>query len=97
MLLKTAKAPQVWESEEAFHVEGPEDDSDDEEMSFIIKRFQYLAKKNKRLSGRSSGFRGSSSIENEDGQKGCFNYKKRGHFIIDCPEVQKDKSKKGGF
>ncbi|KAI5420963.1 hypothetical protein KIW84_044710 [Lathyrus oleraceus] len=35
---KTAKAPQVWEFDEASHVEGSKDDSDDEEMTFIIKR-----------------------------------------------------------
>ncbi|KAI5415471.1 hypothetical protein KIW84_040776 [Lathyrus oleraceus] len=60
---KTAKAPQVWESDEAFFI----------------------------------GFRGSSSIEKKDDNKGCFNCKKSSHFIVDCPEVQKDKSKKGSF
>ncbi|KAI5411334.1 hypothetical protein KIW84_056432 [Lathyrus oleraceus] len=80
---KFANAPQVWESEEASHVEGSEEDSNDVEMDFIIKRFQYLAKKNKRFFGRSSGFRGSSSREKKDDQKGCFNCKKPDHFIAD--------------
>ncbi|KAI5417687.1 hypothetical protein KIW84_042340 [Lathyrus oleraceus] len=94
---KDAKASHVWESEEASHVEGFEDDLDDKEMTFIIKRFYYLAKKNKRFSGRSSGFRGSSFRENKDGHKGCFNYKNSDHFIIECPELQKDKLKKRIF
>lgn len=46
---KTIKASQVWEFEEAYLVEGSEDDSDDEEMAFIIKMFQYMAVKNKIL------------------------------------------------
>lgn len=79
------------ESEEVYHVEGSEDDSYDEEMAFIFKRFKYLAKKNKIFYGRSSGFRGSISKEKKADYKWCFNYKKPGHFIVDCPEVQKDK------
>lgn len=94
---KYSKATQVQESKEASHVEGSEDDSDNEDMAFIIKRFQYLAKKNKRFYGKTSVFRGSSSKEKKDDQKGCFNYKKHGHFIADCPEVQKNKSKKGSY
>ena len=56
---KTAKAPQVWEYEETSHAEDSKDDTNDEEMAFIIKIFQHLVRKNKRFSGRSSGFRGS--------------------------------------
>jgi len=29
----------------------------------------------------------------KEDQKGCFNCKKLGHFIIDCPDLQKEKSK----
>ncbi|KAI5417558.1 hypothetical protein KIW84_042242 [Lathyrus oleraceus] len=94
---KVSKAPKVWESEEASHVEGSEDYSDDKEMAFIIKRFHYMAKKNNRFSGRSSGFRGSGSREKKEDKKGFFNYKKHGHFIAEYPELQKDKSKKGSF
>lgn len=54
---KYSKASQVRESEEVSHVKDSEGDSDDEEMTFIIKRFQYLAKNNKRLSSISSGIR----------------------------------------
>ncbi|XP_050897907.1 uncharacterized protein LOC127104796 [Lathyrus oleraceus] len=95
--LITAKVSQVWESEEAYHVEGSKDDSDDEEITFITKRFQYLAKKNKRLFGRSSGFKGFSSREKKDDHKGCFNCKKPSNFIAKCPELQNEKSKKGNF
>ena len=35
---------------------------------------------------------GYKSFKKED-QKGCFNYKKPGHFIVDCPNLQKKKSK----
>lgn len=94
---KPVKAHKIWNSKEASQSEGSEEDSNDEEITFIIKRFQYLAKKNKRFSSRSSCFRGSSSRDKNDDQKGCFNCKKSGHFIVDCPELQKDKSKNGSF
>ncbi|KAI5389784.1 hypothetical protein KIW84_075186 [Lathyrus oleraceus] len=53
--------------------------------------------KKKKFSGRSSGFRGSSSRDNKDDQKGCFKCKKSDHFIVECPEQQKDKEKKRSF
>lgn len=49
---KSVKSPKVLESEEVAHVEVSEEDSDDEEMDFIIKRFHYMAKKNKIFSGK---------------------------------------------
>ncbi|KAI5441642.1 hypothetical protein KIW84_010917 [Lathyrus oleraceus] len=75
-------------SKESTHAGTSENDSDDEEMSFIVKRFMYLAKKNKRFYGRSNDFRGSSSRKKKDDHKGCFNCKKLDHFIVDCLEVQ---------
>lgn len=66
-------------------------------MTFLIKRFHYLSKKNRRPSGRSSGFRGSSLRDKKGDQKGCFNCKKPGYFIADCPELQKDSLKKGSY
>ena len=39
----------------------------------------------------SRGSRHKSSRKEE--HKGCFNCKKTGHFIADCPDLQKEKSK----
>jgi len=38
---------------------------------------------------RRSGYK---SFKKED-QKGCFNCKKPRHFIVDCPDLHKEKSK----
>ncbi|KAI5397730.1 hypothetical protein KIW84_063520 [Lathyrus oleraceus] len=83
--------------EENSHAEDFEGNSDDEEITFIIKRFQNLARKNKRFSSESSGFRGSGFREKKDDHKVFFNCKKPSHFIIECPGLQKDKPKKGSF
>ena len=53
-----------------------------------MKTLKYLAKKNKRF--LSSGSSHKSSRKEE---KGCFNCKKTGHFIAECPNLQKEKSK----
>ena len=37
--------------------------------------------------------RGGYKSSKKEDQKGCFNYKKPGHFIADCPDLQKEKSK----
>jgi len=58
-------------------------------MVMLTNRLQYLARKNIKFLGRSSGHKGSR----KEDQKGCFNYKKLGHFIVDCLDLQKDKSK----
>jgi len=55
----------------------------------LSNRLQYLAKKNKKFLSRRSGYQGSR----KEDQKGCFNCKKPGHFIVDCPDLQKEKSK----
>jgi len=54
----------------------------------LSNRLQYLAKKNKRFSSR-----GRSHKSSKREKKGCFNCKKTGHFIAECPDLQKDKSK----
>lgn len=42
---KSVKAPKIWKSEETSQLEGSKEDLYNEELVFIIKRFQYLAKK----------------------------------------------------
>jgi len=59
----------------------------------FIERSEDLKKK-KRLNNnykrsRMSDYKGSR----KEDQKGCFNCKKPGHFIADCPDRQKEKSK----
>ena len=52
-------------------------------------RVQYLAKKNKKFLRRRGSYKGSK----KEDQKGCFNCKNSRHFIVDCPDLQKEKSK----
>ena len=54
----------------------------------LSNKLQYLAKKNKKFLSRSSSHK---SFRREE--KGCFNCKKTGHFIAECPDLQKDKTK----
>jgi len=86
---KSSKAFQVIEFED----ESPDGDSDEdptEKMAILSSRLQYLAKKNKKFLSRRGSYKGST----KEDQKGCFNCKKPGHFIDDCPDLQKEKSKK---
>ena len=78
------------ESEEEPSDEGTED-SEAEELALLTRRFQRLTGKNKKFF-KSSGFKGSASKKDES--KNCYNCKKPGHFIADCPDIPKDKSKK---
>lgn len=64
-------------------------------MDFIIKIFQHLFRKKTKFSRRSRGFIGSSSRSDTDDQNGCFNCQKPDHYIAECPDLHKDKSKKG--
>lgn len=66
-------------------------------MTFIIRKSKQLTKRNKRFSGKISGFRGSSSKDKIDDQNNYFNCKKPGHFKVDCPNLQNDTPKKGSF
>ena len=63
----------------------------------LSNKLEYLAKKNMKFLSKRGGYK---SFKTED-QKGCFNCKKSGHFIADCPDRQKvkskDKSKKSSF
>jgi len=86
---KSSKALKALESEE----ESTSGDSDEDpeivqKMAMLSSKLQYLAKKNKKFLSRSSSHRSSRREE-----KGCFNCKKVGHFIAECPDLQKDKTK----
>jgi len=87
---KSSKALKVSESEE----KSPDGDSDGdpvivEKMAKLSNKLQYLAKKNRKLLNERGGYK-SSTMED---QKGCFNCKKPGHLIVDCPDLHKEKSK----
>src|SRR4030065_1063951 len=87
---KEAKALKVAESEGEPSDEEPED-SEAEELALLTRRFQRLTGKNKKFF-KSYGSKGSGSKKEE--QKNCYNSKKPGHFIAECPDMPKDKSKK---
>jgi len=85
---KSSKAFKVIESED----ESPDGDSDEdptEKMAMLSNKLEYLAKKNMKFLSKRGGYK---SFKKED-QKGCFNCKKPGHFIAECPDLQKEKSK----
>lgn len=71
----------VWEDYDGYF--------DYEEISFLFKRFQRLAKSNKVLFGRSSNFKGLCSKNREDDQNICYNCNKPYHFWNDCPNIQR--------
>jgi len=86
--VKSSKAFKVVESEDV----SPDGDSDEdptEKMAMLSNKLEYLAKKNKKFLSKRGGYK---SFKKED-QKGCFNRKKHGHFIAECPDLQKEKSK----
>ena len=55
----------------------------------LSNKLQYLVKKNKKFLSRNNGYKGSK----KEDHKCCFNCKNPGHFIADCPDLQKEKSK----
>jgi len=85
---KSSKALKVIESED----EPPDGDSDEdptEKMDMLSNKLEYLARKNRKFLSKRGGYKSSK----KEDQKGCFNCKKSGHFIVDCPDLQKEKSK----
>ena len=87
---KSTKALKANESEE----ESPSGEFDEdpgvfEKMDMLSDKLQYMARKNKKFLSRNSGYKGSR----KENQKGCFNCKKLVHFIADCLNLQKEKSK----
>jgi hypothetical protein len=58
-------------------------------MAMLSNKLEYLARKNRKFLSKRGGYKSSK----KEGQRGCFNYKKPRHFIADCPDLQKEKSK----
>jgi len=86
---KSSKALKALESEEESTSEDSKEDPEIvQKMAMLSNKLQYLAKKNKMFLSRSSSHKISRKEE-----KGCFNCKKTGHFIAECPDLQKDRSK----
>ena len=85
---KSSKALKVVESED----ESPDGNSDEdptEKMVMLSNKLEYLARKNMKFLSKKGGYKSSK----KEDQKGCFNCKKTGHFIAECPDLQKEKSK----
>jgi len=85
---KSSKALKVVESED----ESPDGDSDEdptEKMVMLSNKLEYLARKNRKFLSKKGGYK----ISKKEDQKGCFNCKKTEHFIAECPDLQKEKSK----
>jgi len=85
---KSSKALKVVESED----ESPDGDSDEdpiEKMVMLSNKLEYLARKNKKFLSKKGGYKSSK----KEDQKGCFNCKRTRHFIAECPDLQKEKSK----
>jgi hypothetical protein len=92
---KSTKALEMAKSEEETLGGETNDGSKDEEMTLLSKRFTDLAnKRKKRVFNNRSGFRCSTSKERNDDQNNFYNHKKPDNFIVDCPELQKDRPKK---
>jgi len=93
---KSSKAFKVIEFEDE-STDGDSDEDPTEKMAMLSNKLEYLAKKNKKFLSKKGGYK---SFKKED-QKRCFNCKKSGHFIAECPDLQKemskDKSKKSSF
>ena len=55
----------------------------------LSNKLEYLEGKNKKFLTKKGGYKSSK----KEDQKGCFNCKKTEHFIAECPDLQKEKSK----
>ena len=58
-------------------------------MAMLSNKLEYLARKNRKFLSKRGGYKSSK----KEDQNGCFNCKKPEHFIADCPDIQKEKSK----
>jgi len=55
----------------------------------LSNKLEYLAKKNRKFLSKKGGYKSSK----KEDQKGCFNCRKPGNIIDDCPDLLKEKSK----
>jgi hypothetical protein len=90
---KALKAKVVEFDEEASE-EMMEGDSEDE-MTLMTEKLQQLNRKFKKFSNRSSGSRSSGFKDKKENLNKCFNCKKSGHLIADCPEKSSKDRVKG--
>lgn len=91
----TEKSFQIKKHKETTHDEASDEESDDDELAFIVKRFQHFSWKKNIFSSKRDGFKGSSYGSKD--QDGCYNCKNPDHFIAKCPDLQKDKRIKESF
>jgi len=85
---KSSKSLKVIESED----ESPDEDSDEdptEKMAMPSNKFEYLARKNRKFLSKRGGYKSSKKKIRRD----ASTVKKPGHFIADCTDLQKEKSK----
>jgi len=95
--VKSIALPSKGKSSKAFKViefedEAPDGDSDEDptkKMAMLSNKLEYLEKKNRKFLSKKGGYK---SFKKEV-QKGCFNFKNHGHFIADCSDLYKEKSK----
>jgi len=85
---KLSKALKVIESEDESRDEDSYEDPT-EKMAMLSNKLEYMARKNRKFLSKRGGYKNSK----KEDHKGCFNCKKPGHFIADCPDLQKEKSK----
>ncbi|XP_066167815.1 uncharacterized protein [Oryza sativa Japonica Group] len=66
------------------------EESEDEEMALIVKRFKHFLHKSGYGKGRKDDDKGK-----RQSKRACFNCGEYGHFIADCPKTNKAKAKGG--
>jgi len=79
---KSLKAFKVIESEDESS-DGDSNEDPIEIMAMLSNKLEYLAKKNMKFLSKRGGYKSSK----KEDQKECFNCKKPGHFIVECPDL----------